>query len=302
MLSPNVKDKYRERALAEKMGRETHIQSKMNELSTPLLSSSSSSPLPKAKDYPRSFTKSSVAMIGNFVLEQQCQIGVLRAGHHKVLQWKAWVKLIDMSNEFKILSEIGRQRDYDGTGVMQLIEWGDSAASPCWLAFEYLPRTLQECLAEDGAIQPCVVAAFFIQLKHGLLLVHRAGNCPADIKPANLMVDFHSQQMKLCNFCSAVPCDTKDSDSEGENYQSYTEQYRAPELWPQCAEYTGVVTLATESWAFARCLIEALTAEPLFPTLGSIQAYWHNNHNLITTVHPVVVTCHECHEQAPEGT
>ena len=128
----------------------------------------------------------------------------------------------DLSNEFSILRDICSQRGFDGTGVMQLIEWGDSTYSPCWLAFEYLPRTLQACLAEDGAIQPCVVAAFFIQLKHGLLFVQRAGYCHADIKPANLMVDFQTQQMKLCNFNSAVPCDTKDSDSQGEKYQSYT--------------------------------------------------------------------------------
>ena len=60
--------------------------------------------------------------------------------------------------------------------------------------------------------------------------------------PANLLVDLQKQQMKLCNFHSAVPCDAKDSDDED---QSYTAQYRAPELWPQCTEYTGVATLAT---------------------------------------------------------
>ena len=124
---------------------------------------------------------------------------------------------------------------------MLLIDWGDSADSPCWLVFEYLPRSLQACSAEDGAIQPWLAAAFFIQLKHGLLFVQQVGYCHADIKPANLMVDFQTQQMKLCNFQSAVPCGAMDlnSEVEGQSRQSYTESYRAPELWRQFTEYTG---------------------------------------------------------------
>ena len=275
VLAPNVKDKYQERAREESIRRHTHIDTKINVLSTPL----SPSRLPQVTE-----STSSVTMIGGFVLEQKCQIGILLAGRHKMFQWKACVKLMDdMSKELAVLRSISRELDvFDWTGVLQLIGWGDSNDIPSWLAFEYFPRTLQECLAEDGPIQPRLVAAFFIQLKHGLWFVQKAGYCHSHINPANLMVDFQSQQMKLCNFESSVPCDKNNPDSEGETELSlcYNARYRAPELWPQCtAEYTGLVTVATESWAFACCLVEALTAEPLFPTLGSIQAYWHNDND-----------------------
>ena len=220
--------------LEECRQRHAHIQTKTSQLSAPL----SSSQLPTVSAF-----KSSVTTIGNFALDQQCQIGARIAGHHKLLQWKAWVKLTDMSNEFAILKAVINQRKFDGTGVMLLIDWGDSADSPCWLVFEYLPcqDLSRRGLAEDGAIQPWLAAAFFIQLKHGLLFVQQVGYCHADIKPANLMVDFQTQQMKLCNFQSAVPCGAMDlnSEVEGQSHQSYTESYRAPELWRQFAEYTG---------------------------------------------------------------
>ena len=155
VLAPDVKERYRQRSQEECRQRHAHIQTKISQLSAPL----SSSRLPTVSAF-----KSSVTTIGNFALDQQCQIGALIAGHHKLLQWKEWVKLTDLSNEFAILKAVINQRKFDGTGVMLLSDWGDSADSPCWLAFEYLPRSLQACLAEDGAIQPWLGAAFSIQL------------------------------------------------------------------------------------------------------------------------------------------
>ncbi len=74
VLVPDVKDKYYEMAREEKRRQQTHIDTKINELSTPLLPSR----LPKV-----SVNTSAVAMIVDFVLEQGCQIGVLMASHHK---------------------------------------------------------------------------------------------------------------------------------------------------------------------------------------------------------------------------
>ena len=142
VLSPEVKDKYREMALEESKMRQKHIETKINELSMPLSSLSEVSENEAC----------SVATPGNFVLEYQPQIGELLAARHKVLQWKALVKLNNnKSNELQILRDICSQPKFRGTGVMQPIEWDDSSCSPRWLAFEYVPRTLQACLAVDGA-------------------------------------------------------------------------------------------------------------------------------------------------------
>ena len=129
VLAPDVKERYRQRSQEECRQRHAHIQTKISQLSAPL----SSSQLPTVSAF-----RSSVTTMGNFALNQRCQNGALIAGHHKLLQWKAWVKFIDMSNEFAILKAVINRRKFDGTGVR-----GDSADSPCWLAFEYLPRSLQ---------------------------------------------------------------------------------------------------------------------------------------------------------------
>ena len=148
VLAPDVKDRYRQRSQEECKKRHQHIQTKISQLSAPLSSLSSQVPTVSA-------FKSSVTTIGNFALDQQCQIGALIAGHHKVLEWKAWVKLTDMSNEFAILKAVCSQRNFGGIGVMLLCDFGDSADNPCWLSFEYVPRSLQACLAEDHPTMAC---------------------------------------------------------------------------------------------------------------------------------------------------
>ena len=100
--------------------------------------------------------------------------------------------------------------------------------------------------------------------KHGLLFVQQVGYCHADIKPANLMVDFQTQQMKLCNFQSAVPCGAMDlnSEVEGQSRPSYTESYRAPELWRQFTEYTGSRNDLHTSRTDLRLLMHSMANDP----------------------------------------
>ncbi len=123
VLSPDVKDKYRGMALEESKMRQKHIVTKINERSMPLSSLSEVS----------ENEASSVATLGNFVLESQPQIGELLAARHKVLQWQALVKLNNnKSSELQILRDICSQPKFRGTGVMQPIEWDDSSCSPRW--------------------------------------------------------------------------------------------------------------------------------------------------------------------------
>ncbi|GAB4861821.1 Shaggy- protein kinase theta [Ancistrocladus abbreviatus] len=130
------------------------------------------------------------------------------------------------------------------------------------LVLEFVPETVYRVLkhySRTGQHMPMVyVQLYTYQICRSLNYIHRViGVCHRDIKPQNLLVNPHTQQLKLCDFGSAkmlVP---------GEPNISYicSRYYRAPELIFGATEYTTAIDM----WSVGCVLAELLLGQPLFP-------------------------------------
>lgn len=130
------------------------------------------------------------------------------------------------------------------------------------VVLEYVPETVYKMsrhyVRENHHMPMLYVQLYTYQIFRGLNYIHNViGVCHRDIKPQNLLVNPHTQQLKLCDFGSAkmlVP---------GEPNIAYicSRYYRAPELIFGATEYTNAIDM----WSAGCVLAELLLGQPLFP-------------------------------------
>eukprot|EP00252_Welwitschia_mirabilis_P009419 TRINITY_DN2199_c0_g1_i2.p1 TRINITY_DN2199_c0_g1~~TRINITY_DN2199_c0_g1_i2.p1 ORF type:complete len:425 (-),score=77.27 TRINITY_DN2199_c0_g1_i2:381-1655(-) len=130
------------------------------------------------------------------------------------------------------------------------------------LVLEYVPETVHRIARHYNRMNqrmPLIyVKLYAYQICRALAYIHNCvGICHRDIKPQNLLVNPHTQQLKLCDFGSAKIL------VKGEPNISYicSRYYRAPELIFGATEYTTAIDM----WSTGCVMAELLLGQPLFP-------------------------------------
>ncbi|XP_051145988.1 shaggy-related protein kinase theta-like [Andrographis paniculata] len=135
------------------------------------------------------------------------------------------------------------------------------------LVLEYVPETVYRAsrhYSRANQYMPILyVQLYTYQICRAVNYMHRVlGVCHRDIKPQNLLVNPHTNQLKLCDLGSAkmlVP---------GEPNISYicSRYYRAPELIFGATEYTAAIDM----WSVGCVMAELLLGYPLFAGESSV--------------------------------
>ncbi|PKA52699.1 Shaggy-related protein kinase gamma [Apostasia shenzhenica] len=130
------------------------------------------------------------------------------------------------------------------------------------LVLEYVPETLHRVVKHYNKMNqrmPLIyVKLYMYQIFRALAYIHGSiGVCHRDIKPHNLLVNPHTQQLKICDFGSAKVL-VKEEPNISYICSRY---YRAPELIFGATEYTHAIDIWSTGCVFA----ELLLGQPLFP-------------------------------------
>ncbi|KAJ2616894.1 glycogen synthase kinase 3 [Coemansia sp. RSA 1365] len=129
------------------------------------------------------------------------------------------------------------------------------------LVLEFVPETIYRVTRRRAKAKEYVpalyVKLFMYQLFRSLNYIHSMGICHRDIKPQNLLVDWDTGVLKLCDFGSAKTL------IAGEPNVSYicSRYYRAPELIFGATNYTGRIDI----WSAGCVMAELMQGQPLFP-------------------------------------
>jgi serine/threonine protein kinase len=129
------------------------------------------------------------------------------------------------------------------------------------LVLEFVPETVYSISRRHQKhsmpLPLLYVKLYLYQLSRALAHIHFLGICHRDIKPQNLLVHPHTQQLKLCDFGSAKAL------VKGEPNVSYicSRYYRAPELIFGSTDYSTAIDIWSEGCVGA----ELLLGQPLFP-------------------------------------
>ncbi|KAI5068473.1 hypothetical protein GOP47_0016818 [Adiantum capillus-veneris] len=135
------------------------------------------------------------------------------------------------------------------------------------LVLEYVPDTVygvcKQYIQAQQRIPLVYVKLYSYQICRALAYIHNAlGVCHRDIKPQNLLVNPHTQQVKLCDFGSAKIL------VKGEPNIAYicSRYYRAPELIFGAVDYTTSIDI----WSIGCVIAELLLGQALFPGESSV--------------------------------
>lgn len=135
------------------------------------------------------------------------------------------------------------------------------------LVLEYVPETVYGVCKQYSQAQqrmPLIyVKLYSYQICRSLAYIHNAlGVCHRDVKPQNLLVNPHNQQLKLCDFGSAKML------MKGEPNISYicSRYYRAPELIFGAVDYSTAIDM----WSAGCVIAELLLGQALFPGESSV--------------------------------
>nr|XP_029118251.1 shaggy-related protein kinase kappa isoform X1 [Elaeis guineensis] len=130
------------------------------------------------------------------------------------------------------------------------------------LVLEFVPETVNRIARQYNRMNQRLpllyVKLYTYQICRALAYIHNSvGICHRDIKPQNLLVNPHTQQLKLCDFGSAKVL------VKGEPNISYicSRYYRAPELIFGATEYTTAIDM----WSTGCVMAELILGQPLFP-------------------------------------
>ncbi|KAJ2803681.1 glycogen synthase kinase 3 [Coemansia guatemalensis] len=129
------------------------------------------------------------------------------------------------------------------------------------LVLEFVPETIYRVTRRRAKAKEYVpalyVKLFMYQLFRSLNYIHSMGICHRDIKPQNLLVNWDTGVLKLCDFGSAKTL------IAGEPNVSYicSRYYRAPELIFGATNYTGRIDI----WSAGCVMAELMQGQPLFP-------------------------------------
>lgn len=128
------------------------------------------------------------------------------------------------------------------------------------VVMEFIPETVYRVMKtfvrNTHTLPFILVKLYTYQMCRSLGYLHALGICHRDVKPQNLLVDYRTHVLKLCDFGSAkrlVP---------GEQSVAYicSRFYRAPELMLGANEYTTAIDI----WSIGCVLGELLLGRPLF--------------------------------------
>ncbi|KAL8449702.1 hypothetical protein Emed_002957 [Eimeria media] len=128
------------------------------------------------------------------------------------------------------------------------------------VVMEFIPETVYRVMKtfvrNTHTLPFILVKLYTYQMCRSLGYLHALGICHRDVKPQNLLVDYRTHVLKLCDFGSAkrlVP---------GEQSVAYicSRFYRAPELMLGANEYTTAIDI----WSMGCVLGELLLGRPLF--------------------------------------
>lgn len=135
------------------------------------------------------------------------------------------------------------------------------------LVLEYVPETVygvcKQYIQAQQRMPLIYVKLYSYQICRALGYIHNAlGVCHRDIKPQNLLVNPHTQQVKLCDFGSAKML------VKGEPNIAYicSRYYRAPELIFGAVDYTTAIDI----WSVGCVIAELLLGQALFPGENSV--------------------------------
>lgn len=129
------------------------------------------------------------------------------------------------------------------------------------LVLEYVPETVYKAsrfFARHKEFMPMIeVKLYTYQLFRSLAYIHALGICHRDIKPQNLLLDWRTGILKLCDFGSAKVL------VSGESNVSYicSRYYRAPELIFAATNYSTKIDV----WSSGCVMAELMLGQPLFP-------------------------------------
>ncbi|WBW72942.1 serine/threonine protein kinase Gsk31 [Schizosaccharomyces osmophilus] len=135
------------------------------------------------------------------------------------------------------------------------------------LLLEYSPETVFEDMRwytrRHKSLSTLSIKIYAFQIFRALSYLHSTGICHRDIKPQNLLVDYRTGVLKLCDFGSAkilIP-------SEPNVSYICSRYYRAPELVFGATHYTTKIDV----WSAGCVIAELILGRPLFPGDSSVE-------------------------------
>ena len=99
--------------------------------------------------------------------------------------------------------EVRAAREVGGFHTAVVVD-ADPAASPPWMASEYIPGpSLQDVIRDNGPLSPSAATALGAALAEGLAAIHDAGLVHRDLKPGNIIMAENGP--KIIDFGIALP-------------------------------------------------------------------------------------------------
>lgn len=134
------------------------------------------------------------------------------------------------------------------------------------VVMEYIPDTLAKVIknhTKHGFHLPLILVKLYaFQLLKGLNYLHSMNICHRDLKPQNILINFQTHRLKICDFGSAKNL------SKNESNIAYicSRYYRAPELIFGSTDYT----YAIDVWSAGCIIAEMVLGIPLFAGTSSV--------------------------------
>nr|ABD72511.1 glycogen synthase kinase 3 [Schmidtea mediterranea] len=134
------------------------------------------------------------------------------------------------------------------------------------LVMEYIPQTISRILkfySKNKSFLPMNYAKlYWYQILRGIHYMHQQGICHRDIKPQNLLVNPSKALLRICDFGSAKPLVSTETNVA----YICSRYYRAPELIFGSTHYTVLIDI----WSVGCVFSEILINKPIFPGETSV--------------------------------
>jgi Protein kinase domain len=181
------------------------------------------------------------------------------------------VREISLLKELSSCPHVVRMLDvmYDRTASSS----NPSAPPRVWLVLEHLDMDLAEYTKRSPTpLQPTFIRSIFHQLLLALEAVHAHRVIHRDVKPQNILIDRHKQEIKLADFglsrtCLPAPCGPRAMTQE-----VVTLLYRAPEVLLGSTKYSFPIDL----WSAGCVLAELVIRNPLFKGDSEVRRYFYS--------------------------
>lgn len=214
------------------------------------------------------------SVIGNYRVERELGrggMGVVYEARHVHMDRVVAIKALlpSIANDEETLQRLFREQQIlDGLRHANIVALHDVQVQEdgVFLVMELIEGvTLEDRVKTSGALSPQVVAAVGQQLLSALAHTHTRGVVHRDIKPGNIMLT--RSEAKLLDFGIARAADSSRLTAPDMVFGSPA--YLPPELWAG-----KEATPASDLYALALCLYEALAGEPALRSGSGWQAYY----------------------------